>query len=88
MLLYPGPATHPWPGAHTAYTTVDPDNPFIRDGAVYAMMPDWALMMAVTNGTAYISLKRSFSSPKSPAKTPTRTKNGSLAACLAPTRSA
>jgi len=60
VLLYPGPATYPWPGANTAYTTIDPDNPFIRDGAVYAMMPDWALMAAVTNGTSYIQSQAQF----------------------------
>ena len=43
-----------WVGNAAYYTTGPSDTPFVRDGAVHAMTPDWNVMAAVTNGSDFM----------------------------------
>ena len=43
-----------WTGSPGYYSSGPSDTPFVRDGAVHAMTPDWNVMSSVTNGSDYM----------------------------------
>ena len=43
-----------WVGNAAYYTSGPSDTPFVRDGVVHAMTPDWNVMAAVTNGSDFM----------------------------------
>ena len=43
-----------WVGNAAYYTSGPSDTPFVRDGVVHAMTPDWNTMAAVTNGSDFM----------------------------------